>query len=168
VSADDDATSRPDPGRRWLERATEAVAAARLRSGSGRVAVMELLAREGRCLLSAAEVADGLRDAGAGSAATVYRALEQLHGLGLVRRLVGEDGVARYEIVDPEHPHQHVVDPATGELRPFADEAVDEAIRGALARRGLELESYDLIVRARTAAGLTAAARRPHPPTTRS
>ena len=52
---------------RWLEHASRRMTAAGLRAGAARTAVVETLAREGQCLLTAGEIADRLRGASAGS-----------------------------------------------------------------------------------------------------
>jgi Fur family ferric uptake transcriptional regulator len=121
--------------------------AAGLRSGAARTAVVELLAREGQCLLSAADISDLLRSERRGSIASVYRVLEELSELGLVHRLDGRDGVARFEIADPEHHHHHIVDDATGEVHSFADEDLERAIEAVGARLGFRLSGHDVVLR---------------------
>lgn len=120
-----------------------------LRASAGRQAVVELLGRQS-CLLTAQEIADELRAEGsAGSTATVYRALETLHELGLVRRFDAE-GVARYEPVDPsgDH-HHHIVLEDSGDVIPFEDEELERAIEGLGERLGMVVTSHDIILRAR-------------------
>lgn len=136
---------------RWLEHAEAIVRSAGLRSSAGRSAVVALLAEQ-HCLLSAQEIGDLLRArGGAGSQATVYRALETLQGLGLVRRFDAE-GTARYEPVDPsgEH-HHHLVDEGSGEVLPFEDEELERAIAGLGKRLGFEVTGHDVILRGRRA-----------------
>ena len=136
----------------WLEHANEVLRGAGLRASAGRSAVVELLGRQS-CLLSAQEIADRLRATGsAGSTATVYRALETLHVLGLVRRFDSGEGIARYEPVDPsgDH-HHHVVMEDTGDVVPFEDEKLEQAIAGLGERLGLVVTSHDIILRARPA-----------------
>lgn len=137
----------PDLRDRWLELVTRRVAGANLRSGAVRLAVVEWLAREGQCLVTAQEIVDGLRARGVGSQASVYRVVEQLFGLGLLRRVAGGDGLASYEIADPEHHHYHLVDEATGEMIAFSDADLDAAIRGAAQRFGFALVAHDVILR---------------------
>ncbi|HUB73788.1 MAG TPA: transcriptional repressor [Solirubrobacteraceae bacterium] len=132
---------------RWLERAEQRLAGAGLRAGAARTAVVELLAREGQCLLSAQEVTDRLRPKGVGSAASVYRVLDELFELGLLHRLDGRDGIARYEIADPERHHHHVVDERSGEVQPFTDERLEEAIAAVGDRLGMRLTSHEVILR---------------------
>jgi Fur family transcriptional regulator, ferric uptake regulator len=121
--------------------------AAGLRSGAARTAVVELLAREAHCLLSATEITDKLRAQQTGSAASVYRVIEELFDLGLLHRLDGRDGVARYEIADPDHHHHHFVDEQTGAVAAFADEQLEQAIDAVADRLGIKLTSHDVILR---------------------
>ena len=132
---------------RWLEHAVRRLNEAGLRAGAGRVAVVELMAREGRCLVTPQALVARLREDGTGSNATVYRALETLHGLGLVHRVDGRDGVARYEIADPDDHHHHHVDEDTGEVLPFRDDALEAAVAAAAERLGLELTGHEVILR---------------------
>jgi Fur family ferric uptake transcriptional regulator len=133
----------------WAEHSGEVLRGAGLRASAGRNAVVELLARQS-CLLSAQEIADRLRETGsAGSTATVYRALETLHELGLVRRFDSGEGVARYEPVDPSGDHHHqVVMEESGDVVPFEDEELERAIAGLGERLGLVITSHDVILRA--------------------
>lgn len=134
---------------RWLRLAHRRVAAAGLRSGAARSQVIELLAREGQCLLGAQQIVDRLRSTGSvGSQASVYRVLEELHGLRLVRRSIDEQGIARYEIADPQgHPHHHFVDEETGAVEPFEDDALETAIRQAARRRGITLSGHEIVLK---------------------
>jgi Fur family transcriptional regulator, ferric uptake regulator len=139
-----------EPSEPWLEHARAVLRGAGLRESAGRAAVVELLARQ-NCLLSPQEIADGLRaEGGAGSAATVYRALETLHGLGLVHRVDAGEGVARYEPADPsgEH-HHHLVDEDTGEVLPFEDADLERAVEGIGERLGIDVTGHDVILRFR-------------------
>lgn len=136
--------------RRWLEHSQAVLRGAGLRASAGRTAVVELLGRQS-CLLSAQDISDRLRREGSrGSTATVYRALETLHELGLVRRFDSGEGVARYEPVDPsgEH-HHHIVIEDSGDVLPFEDAELERAIAGLGERLGLALTSHDVILRAR-------------------
>jgi Fur family transcriptional regulator, ferric uptake regulator len=142
--------------RRWLTEADRRLRDAGLRVSAGRTAVVELLAREGRCLLTAQEISDRLRArGGVGSTATVYRALETLHELGLVHRFVdGRGGVAHYEIADPsgEH-HHHLVDDDTGEITEFTDALLERAIEELGRRLGVELRGHDVVLHVRRPGG---------------
>jgi Fur family ferric uptake transcriptional regulator len=132
---------------RWLVHAQQLAAGAGLRSGAARTAIVELLAREGQCLLSAQEITDRLRSQGSASAATVYRVIDELFALGLLHRLDGRDGVARFEIADPHRHHHHFVDEQTGEVEPFADETLEHAIETVAQRLGVELSGHDVVLR---------------------
>ena len=134
---------------RWLEEAQRRLSGGGRRAGAARTAVVELLAREGQCLVSAQEIIERLREADVGSPASVYRTLDELLALRLVHRLDGRDGMARYEISDPERPHHHFVDESSGEIRPFTDPALDRAIAAAVERLGVEMTSHDVILRGR-------------------
>lgn len=135
----------------WQEHAERRLRAAGLRASAGRNAVVALLGGQ-HCLLSGQEIAQRLREqGGAGSTATVYRTLETLHGLGLVRRFDGGDGVARYEPAAPggEH-HHHLVDEETGAVVGFEDAELERVIEGLGERLGIELTGHDVILRGRT------------------
>lgn len=135
--------------KRWIAHSGDVLRAAGLRASAGRTAVVELLGRQS-CLLTAQEIADELRAQGSpGSTATVYRALETLHELGLVRRFDSE-GLARYEPVDPsgEH-HHHIVLEPNGDVVPFDDAELERAIAGIGQRLGLVVTSHDVILRGR-------------------
>jgi Fe2+ or Zn2+ uptake regulation protein len=135
--------------KRWMQHAGEVLRKAGLRTSAGRTAVVELLGRQS-CLLTAQEIADGLREQGsAGSTATVYRALETLHELGLVRRF-DSDGLARYEPVDPsgDH-HHHILLEPSGDVVPFDDAELERAIAGIGQRLGLVVTSHEVILRGR-------------------
>ncbi len=134
----------------WRDHADRRLREAGLRASAGRSAVVELLARR-ECLTSAQELARELSDrGGAGSQATVYRALDTLHGLGLVHRVDSGDGVARFEPADPtgEH-HHHLVLEDTGEVVSFEDDELERAIEGIGRRLGIDVTGHDVILRGR-------------------
>ena len=132
---------------RWLQRAHQCTDGAGLRAGAARTAVIEVLAQDGQCLLTAQEITERVRARGAGSAASVYRIVDELFALGLLHRLDGRDGVARYEISDPEHHHHHFVDEATGGVEAFADASLERAIADVAARLGIDLTGHDIVLR---------------------
>ena len=137
----------PELRDRWLAHAEQQMTGAGRRAGAARTAVVELLAREGQCLLTAQEITDLLRATGSGSPASVYRILDDLHDLGLVHRFDGRDGVARYEIADPHHHHHHLVDEATGRVEAFTDDRLERAIHAVAERLDIELTGHDVILR---------------------
>jgi Fur family ferric uptake transcriptional regulator len=136
--------------KRWLRHAEQVLREAHLRTSTGRSAVMEVLAGKG-CLISAQEIVDHLRDDDTRSAsiATVYRALETLHAVGLVRRLDSGQGIARYEPIDPSGDHHHHVVFDDGTVKPFEDRELERAIDGLSDRLRLHLTGHDVILRAR-------------------
>jgi Fur family ferric uptake transcriptional regulator len=132
---------------RWLAHVQRRTISAGLRTGAARQAVVELLAREGQCLLTAHEITDLLRSQGSGSATSVYRVLDELFKLGLLHRLDGRDGIARYEIADPEEHHHHFVDETTGSVEAFSDDALEQAINAVAGRLGIDLTGHDVVLR---------------------
>lgn len=133
---------------RWLAHANARISAAGLRSGAARTQVIEVMASEAQCLIGALAISDLLRArGGSGSQASVYRVLDELQGLGLVRRTNDEQGVAHYEIADPEAHHHHIVDAETGAIEPFEDPALERAILAAARRAGIDLTGHDVVLR---------------------
>jgi Fur family transcriptional regulator, ferric uptake regulator len=132
---------------RWLAHVQRRISRAGLRTGAARQAVIELLAREGQCLLTAQEITDLLRSEGSGSTTSVYRILDELFELGLLHRLDGRDGIARYEIADPDEHHHHFVDEATGSVEAFSDNALEQAIHAVADRLGIDLTGHDVVLR---------------------
>lgn len=132
---------------RWLDHADRRLSGPGRRAGAARTAVVELLAREGQCLLTPQEIIDRLRPARVGSPSSVYRALDELLELGLLHRLDGRDGIARYEIADPLRHHHHFIDEVTGDVRPFTDDALEDVIAAVGTRLGVRLTGHDVILR---------------------
>ena len=134
---------------RWSVRAGERLASSGRHAGAARSAAIEVLACEAQCLIDAKRVIDVLRERHMGSPATVYRVLQELFALRLVRRLDGHDGVARYEIADPDEHHHHFIDERTGAIHPFLDGPLERALVDAADRLGLQLTSYEVIFHGR-------------------
>ena len=133
---------------RWDERARTALAEAGHRSGGAREAVVGLLAGQG-CLLSAHEIAEKLRRSGSGvGKASVYRALDLLHELGLVQRVEIDEGGARYEPVTPggEH-HHHAVCETCGKVTAFEDEKLERALERLSGRLKHSMRAHDIVIR---------------------
>jgi Fur family ferric uptake transcriptional regulator len=128
-------------------------ALARLRAESGRTGgarrlVVEYLGRQD-CCLSALEIHEGVRgEGGRVGIASVYRALEGLDALGLVQRIDLGDGVARFEPADPrgDH-HHHLVCDGCGKVEPFADDALEAALRRVAGGRGFDVAAHDVVLR---------------------
>jgi Fur family transcriptional regulator, ferric uptake regulator len=131
---------------RWLAEADQTLSRAGRRAGAARTAIVELLASEGQCLLTAHQLLDRLPH---GSPSSVYRTLDELHELGLVHRLNGHDGVARYEIADPLRHHHHFIDVGTGTPTPFTDEALERVIEAVARRLDVRLTGHDVVIRGR-------------------
>ena len=133
----------PRPQETWSERAIAAFSEAGFRSGGGRRQVIALLGQED-CALTALEIDERLPDAGR---ATVYRALDQLEGLGLVQRVdVGGDAAA-YERVDPSGHHHHIVCERCGRVIAFEDERLEKAIVALAKRPDFKVSSHEVTLR---------------------
>jgi Fur family ferric uptake transcriptional regulator len=132
----------------WREHAEGVLRRSGHRSGAARLRVVEALA-ERDCCISAAALADELRAADeAVGIASVYRALELLVRLGLVRRLEVGDGTARYEAAQPggEH-HHHVVCDDCGRVEQFSDDRLEQAIDGVAGRLAFRIDAHDVVLR---------------------
>jgi Fur family ferric uptake transcriptional regulator len=132
----------------WAERALAALESEGARSRAARRAVVQHLAGQ-RCCLSAREIADGLRADGERiGTATVYRALDRLHRIGLVQRIEVGTGGARYEPAMPggEH-HHHVICERCGTLTPFDDPGLERAIERLAGRLGHRVSGHDVLIR---------------------
>jgi Fur family transcriptional regulator, ferric uptake regulator len=118
----------------WREHAQRVLKLEGHRGGGARAAVIDLLAGQD-CCLTAQEIFDELRaDGRTIGIASVYRALELLSRLGLVRRLeIGASACYEPERPSGEH-HHHVVCERCGKVAAFEDRALEEAIE-RLARR---------------------------------
>lgn len=136
----------PELRDRWRAYAHETLSSNGRRAGAARAAIVELFAREGQCLLSAQEILERLPG---GSPSSVYRTLDELHGLGLLYRFNGHDGIARYEVADPDHHHHHFIDEATGTPTPFTDDDLERVIGDIARRLGVTLSGHDVVIRGR-------------------
>jgi Fur family ferric uptake transcriptional regulator len=131
-------------GTGWTERALEALSEAGFRSGGGRRQVVELLGGE-RCALTALEIDRRLPGVGR---ATVYRALEQLEGLGMIQRVDVKADAAGFERVDPSgHHHHHIVCEQCGRVVAFEDEELEQAIRALANRPDFNVSSHEVTLR---------------------
>ncbi|MFL5870883.1 MAG: Fur family transcriptional regulator [Solirubrobacterales bacterium] len=132
----------------WEELAAHALATEGRRTGGARRAVVYLLAGQD-CCLSAQEIADRIRAQGKRvGVASVYRALDLLHGHGLVQRVEVGEGGARFEAVVPggEH-HHHAVCERCGRLTPFEDAGLERAIGRLSDRLGHRVDAHDVLIR---------------------
>jgi Fur family ferric uptake transcriptional regulator len=97
------------------------------------------------CALTALEIDRRLPDVGR---ATVYRALEQLEGLGLIQRVDLSGGSAGYEPVDPSgHHHHHIVCEQCGRVVAFEDEGLEQAIVALAQRPDFNVSSHEVTLR---------------------
>jgi Fur family ferric uptake transcriptional regulator len=141
----------------WESSARERVSGAGYRTGGAREAVVELLSRQS-CCLSAQEISDRLREAGNDvGVASIYRALEVLHELGLIQRVEFGEGGARFEPVAPggEH-HHHAVCETCGRVTAFEDERLEQQLERMAGRLRHQMSGHDVVIRgncARCAAG---------------
>ena len=132
------------PAGTWSQRALRVLSDAGFRSGGGRRKVVELLGHQG-CALTALEIDRELPDVGR---ATVYRALDQLEGLGLIQRVdVGGDA-SGYERVDPSgHHHHHIVCEQCGRVVAFEDDGLEKAIVALAKRPDFTVSSHEVTLR---------------------
>jgi Fur family ferric uptake transcriptional regulator len=132
----------------WEDSAREALRESGHRAGGARQAVVGLLGRQ-TCCLSAQEIADELSSAGNDvGIASVYRAVDLLHELGLVQRVEFGEGVARYEPVTPggEH-HHHAVCEVCGRVTRFEDDGLERQLERLAGRLEHSMRGHDLVIR---------------------
>jgi Fur family ferric uptake transcriptional regulator len=132
----------------WSEHASDVLGRSGHRWGAARLAVVDVLASHS-CCLTARDIADELRAQGQKTGiASVYRALDLLHELGLVQRLDVGDGTARFEPADPsgEH-HHHLVCDRCGRVTAFEDERLEQAISALSKRVDHAIDAHDVVLR---------------------
>lgn len=135
---------------RWAEQAHAKLQAAGYRRGGARAAVVKALARHD-CAVTALELDDELRRRKpAVGRASIYRALEQLEQLGLLRRLEVARGVAGYERIEPggEH-HHHAICRECGRMIPFEDPSLERAIDKVSGRMSFDAAEHEVTIRGR-------------------
>jgi Fur family ferric uptake transcriptional regulator len=131
----------------WTEQALDALAGAGYRRGGARSAVVELLGRQ-KCCLSAQAIFDQLRRARRPvGIASVYRALEALADLRLVKRVDAGDGIARYEAApaDGDH-HHHLVCRDCGKVEAFSDSRLERAIDRVAGGLGYSVDEHEVVL----------------------
>jgi Fur family transcriptional regulator, ferric uptake regulator len=132
----------------WEERALERLQSAGHRRGGARTAVIEALARHD-CAVTALDLEEELRgrDVGVGRA-SIYRALEQLEGLGLVQRIEVCRGTAGFERVDPTgHHHHHAICRDCGRMVPFEDSSLEKALEQVAGTMSFDVTEHDVVLR---------------------
>ena len=147
--ADSSLGTRSDasPRRSWAERTEASLAAAGYKRGGARRVVLELLGAQ-PCALTAAEIEQALGRRV--SRASVYRILDELERLGCVQRIATGQAMACYERVrDIESHHHHLVCEDCGEVTPFSDERLEQAIARASNRVPLSVSEHEIVLRGR-------------------
>jgi Fur family ferric uptake transcriptional regulator len=137
-----------EAGGSWADHARRKLRNEGARRGGARHAVIGLLAHQ-RCCLSAQEIWEKLRNRGdRPSLASVYRALELLHELGLVQRVDVGGGVARFEPALPggDH-HHHVVCDRCGRIAAFEDERLEKSIAALADRLRHRVSAHEVVIR---------------------
>jgi Fur family ferric uptake transcriptional regulator len=134
----------------WAGHALGVLRQAGHRRGGARTAVVEALAGHD-CAVTAIELDDELRRRKPAVArASVYRALEQLEELGLVRRIEVCRGTAGYERVDPAgHHHHHAICRDCGRMVPFEDRSLEQAIGRLSESIAFDVAEHDVVLRGR-------------------
>jgi Fur family ferric uptake transcriptional regulator len=132
----------------WEECALESLQRAGYRRGGARTAVIEALARHD-CAVTALDLEDELRGSAAEvGRASVYRALEQLEGLGLVQRIEVCRGTAGFERVDPTgHHHHHAICRDCGRMVPFEDPSLERALAKVAGTMSFDVTEHDVVLR---------------------
>lgn len=131
----------------WARNALDALETAGYRRGGARESVLELLGRQD-CCLSAQEIHEQLRKARRPvGIASVYRALETLADLRLVKRVDAGDGIARYErsTADGDH-HHHLVCRDCGKVEAFSDSRLERAIDRVADGLGYSVEEHEVVL----------------------
>jgi Fur family transcriptional regulator, ferric uptake regulator len=131
----------------WETSAQRALSEAGHRTGGARAAVVGLLAEQS-CCLSAQEISERLRSDGAEvGLASIYRALDLLHEMGLVQRVEVGDGGARFEPVVPggEH-HHHAICDTCGRVTAFEDERLEEQLDRLATRLRHSMSGHDIVI----------------------
>jgi Fur family ferric uptake transcriptional regulator len=108
---------------------------------------VSLLANQ-TCCLSAQEISDELRDNGTDvGLASIYRALDLLHEMGLVQRVEIGEGGARFEPVVPggEH-HHHAVCDTCGRVTAFEDEDLEVQLERLAGRLRHSMSGHDIVI----------------------
>lgn len=131
----------------WRDHTLGTLAQAGYRRGGARNAVVELLDAQD-CALTAQEIDDRLRAGGRSvGRASVYRILEMLTELRLVQRIDVGQGVARYErhLPDGDH-HHHLVCDSCGQIEPFSDPTLEQAIERVSRRLSFAVDDHDVVL----------------------
>ncbi len=134
--------------RSWAEHARRTLDRAGHHKGAARDTIIEWLAAQ-PCAVSAQDIEDALRQRRRpASRASIYRVLELLQAHRLVQRLELGHASAVFELVDPagQH-HHHLICDACGELLPFEDDGLEQAIQTICGRLSFRIDDHDVILR---------------------
>lgn len=131
----------------WRDHALTTLAQAGYRKGGARNAVVELLDAH-FCAVTAQQIDEQLRARGrAVGRASVYRILELLTTLRLVQRIDVGQGVARYERHRPDGAHHHhLVCDRCGQIAPFEDPKLEQAIERVSQRLSFAVAEHDVVL----------------------
>jgi Fur family transcriptional regulator, ferric uptake regulator len=141
------ASGRQRQREEWRDHALGELRRAGHRSGGARTAVVDLMARQ-QCGVTAQDVFDRLRaDGKVVGIASVYRALDLLSRMQLLRRL----DLADAAYFEPAHPggehHHHVVCDRCGKVSQFEDEDLEAAIERLAGRLKYSVAAHDVVLR---------------------
>jgi Fur family transcriptional regulator, ferric uptake regulator len=131
----------------WTEHALGVLDETGYRAGGARRAVVEVLGRQ-KCCLSAQEIFDRLRGAKRPvGIASVYRALETLSELRLVKRVDAGDGIARYERAAPDGDHHHhLVCRECGKVEAFSDPRLERTVDRVADTLGYDVDEHEIVL----------------------
>ena len=131
----------------WANDALETLDRAGYRRGGARRAVVDLLGRQ-TCCLSAQEIFDSLRKARRPvGIASVYRALDALVDLRLVKRVDAGDGIARYEHAPSNGAHHHhLVCRDCGKVEAFTDPQLERTIDRVAGGLGYAVDEHEVVL----------------------
>jgi Fur family ferric uptake transcriptional regulator len=109
--------------------------------------VVDLLSGQ-TCCLSAQEISEGLSAGGTHvGLASVYRALDLLHGMGLAQRVDLGDGGLRYEPILPDGGHHHhAICDSCGRVTAFEDEPLESALERLGGRLRHSISAHDVVI----------------------
>ncbi|CAN5587371.1 transcriptional repressor [soil metagenome] len=131
----------------WTEHANRSLSEAGHRAGGARATVVDALGGQ-HCCLSAQELSEQLRGSGSRiGLASIYRALDVLHGLGLVQRVDLGDGELRFEPIRPggEH-HHHAVCESCGEVTAFEDPRLEADLARVGKGLGHTIDAHEVVI----------------------
>lgn len=112
--------------------------------------MIEVLAEQ-HCCLAVPEIHDRVRSVRPRAGiASVYRALETLHELGLVHRLELGGGSAHYEpaAATGDH-HHHLVCGECGKVEAFSDDHLENVLDDVSKATAFRIDDHDVVLRGR-------------------